>query len=119
MFAEKHQVNTVGGVSVNQDKTKTDGYSTIGFNNDFHVNPAFSLGFTEGQTPMYSKVKSRSASFFMNVNYSYANRYLMDFNVRSDGTSKFGANKRFSTTWAVGLAWNLHNEAFVKRLGDI
>lgn len=117
LFAEKHQVNTVGGVSVNQDKTKTDGYSTIGFNNDFHVNPAFSLGFTEGQTPMYSKVKSRSASFFMNVNYSYANRYLMDFNVRSDGTSKFGANKRFSTTWAVGLAWNLHNEAFVKRLG--
>lgn len=81
------------------------------------MNPAFSLGFTEGQTPMYSKVKSRSASFFMNVNYSYANRYLMDFNVRSDGTSKFGANKRFSTTWAVGLAWNLHNEAFVKRLG--
>lgn len=61
--------------------------------------------------------RSRSTSFFMNVNYSFMNRYLMDFNVRSDGTSKFGANKRFSTTWSVGLAWNLHNEEFMKSLG--
>ena len=40
----------------------------------------------------------------------------MDFNLRADGTSKFGANKRFSSTWAVGLAWNLHNEEFMRKL---
>lgn len=65
------------------------------------MNPAFSTGFTDGQKPNYSLERSRSTSFFMNVNYSFMNRYLMDFNVRSDGTSKFGANKRFSTTWSV------------------
>ena len=107
----------VGGWSFSENKNKRDGYSVVGFNDDLHMNPAFSTGFTDGQKPNYSLERSRSTSFFMNVNYSFMNRYLMDFNVRSDGTSKFGANKRFSTTWSVGLAWNLHNEEFMKSLG--
>lgn len=117
LFVEKHQVNVVGGWSFSENKSKRDGYSVVGFNDDLHMNPAFSTGFKDGQKPNYSLERSRATSFFMNVNYSFMNRYLMDFNMRSDGTSKFGANKRFSTTWSVGLAWNLHNEEFMKSLG--
>lgn len=50
----------------------------------------------------------------MNGGYVYDGRYLLDVNLRSDGTSVFGANKRFSTTWSVGLAWNVHREKFMK-----
>ena len=117
IFAEKHQVNFVGGWSFNEHKKKSDGYRVVGFNDDLHQNPAFSTGFSDGQKPNYSLSKSRSTSFFLNANYSFMNRYLMDFNFRTDGTSKFGANKRFSSTWAVGLAWNLHNEEFMRELG--
>ncbi len=116
LIADRHQVNAVGGMSINQVKTSRDGYLAIGFTSDLHINPAFSMGFTDGQKPSFAREKSRAASFFLNVNYSFANRYLMDVNVRSDGTSRFGANKRFSTTWAIGLAWNLHNENFMKAL---
>lgn len=116
IFAEKHQVNFVGGWSFNEHKKKSDGYRVVGFNDDLHQNPAFSTGFSDGQKPNYSLSKSRSTSFFLNANYSFMNRYLMDFNFRTDGTSKFGANKRFSSTWAVGLAWNLHNEEFMRKL---
>lgn len=116
IFAEKHQVNLVGGWSFNEHKKKSDGYRVVGFNDDLHQNPAFSTGFSDGQKPTYSLSKSRSTSFFLNANYSFMNRYLMDFNLRADGTSKFGANKRFSSTWAVGLAWNLHNEEFMRKL---
>ena len=114
IFIEKHQVNLVGGWSFNEQKS--DGYRVVGFNDDLHQNPAFSTGFSDGQKPTYSLSKSRSTSFFLNANYSFMNRYLMDFNLRADGTSKFGANKRFSSTWAVGLAWNLHNEEFMRKL---
>ncbi len=117
LIANKHQVNVVGGASINQTKSNRDGYYAVGFTSDLHINPAFSMGFTDGQKPSFAREKSRAASFFLNANYSFANRYLMDFNLRSDGTSRFGANKRFSTTWAVGLAWNLHNESFMKALG--
>ena len=116
IFIEKHQVNLVGGWSFNEHKKKSDGYRVVGFNDDLHQNPAFSTGFSDGQKPTYSLSKSRSTSFFLNANYSFMNRYLMDFNLRADGTSKFGANKRFSSTWAVGLAWNLHNEEFMRKL---
>lgn len=117
IFAERHQVNFVGGWSFNEHKKKSDGYMVVGFNDDLHQNPAFSTGFSDGQKPKYSLSKSRSTSFFLNANYSFMNRYLMDFNFRTDGTSKFGTNKRFSSTWAVGLAWNLHNEEFMRELG--
>lgn len=116
IFIEKHQVNLVGGWSFNEHKKKSDGYRVVGFNDDLHQNPAFSTGFSDGQKPTYSLSKSRSTSFFLNANYSFLNRYLMDFNLRADGTSKFDANKRFSSTWAVGLAWNLHNEEFMRKL---
>ena len=116
IFIEKHQVNLVGGWSFNEHKKKSDGYRVVGFNDDLHQNPAFSTGFSDGQKPTYSLSRSRSTSFFLNANYSFMNRYLMDFNLRADGTSKFGANKRFSSTWAVGLAWNLHNEEFMRKL---
>lgn len=47
-----------------------------------------------------------------NVNYSYDNRYYIDFNVRTDGSSQFGSSKRFAPFYSVGLGWNIHNENF-------
>ena len=119
IFKNIHQVNFVGGWSFSESRSESSGYSVVGFNDDFHKNPAYSTGFRENQKPTYSNDRRRSTSFFMNLNYSYDNRYLMDFNLRADGTSVFGSNKLFSTTWAVGLAWNVHNEEFIKKLGWI
>lgn len=58
------------------------------------------------------KAKHVPASFYLNGGYAYDNRYLLDFNYRSDGASMFGTNNRFRNTWSVGIGWNLHNEAF-------
>ena len=114
IFKNVHQVNFVGGWSFNESRTEAAGYNVVGFNDDFHKNPAYSTGFRENQKPTYSKNRRRSTSF---LNYAYNNRYLVDFNLRADGTSVFGSNKLFSKTWSVGLAWNVHNEEFVKKLG--
>jgi hypothetical protein len=37
-------------------------------------------------------------------------RYLFDFNYTTNGASQFGINDPFTTTWSVGLGWNIHNE---------
>lgn len=44
---------------------------------------------------------------------------MFDFNFRSDGSSVFGSNRRFTTTWSTGLAWNIHQEPFMKNLGHV
>lgn len=114
LFAEKHQVNAVGGWTFQQSNQRTGGYSTVGFVNDFYINPSFSAGYKEGTKPNYSKTESRGTSFYLTLNYAYDNRYLLDASYRADGSSIFGVNNLFTNTWSVGLAWNLHNEAFMR-----
>lgn len=114
VVAEKHQLNLIAGVSFNESNFSSKGFSGEGFPEGGFSSPGFINSYPEGDKPLYSEDKSRDASFYLNGGYSYDNRYMMDINLRSDGTSIFGVNKRFSTTWSVGLAWNLHNEKFIK-----
>ena len=110
-----HVLNAVAGFRAQEDSHLESGYSAYGFIDDSYSNPAFSTGYPEDQRkPKYKEYTSRSVSYYLNGGYSYKNRYLLDFNVRNDGSSVFGSNKKFTSTWAVGIAWNLHNEAFVK-----
>jgi TonB-linked SusC/RagA family outer membrane protein len=54
------------------------------------------------------------ASQFARVNYSFKDRYLFQASVRRDGSSKFGANKRYGTFPAFALGWKLTEEGFMK-----
>lgn len=113
LFAEKHQVNVVGGWNFASTRLINDAFKAIGFPDDNVPNPAFANQYASNSKPSYSESTSRSTSVYLNANYSYANRYLMDFNFREDGSSVFGTNKRYTGSWSVGIAWNLHNENFI------
>lgn len=119
VFKEKHQINAVLGASVNENSSETKRYSSEGFPNGGFTTPSFANSYPTSGKPNYSDYKKRGANFYFNGGYSYDNRYLMDVNYRLDGASVFGSNKQFTTTWAVGLAWNLHNEKFIKDNTDI
>ena len=49
----------------------------------------------------------------VNAGYSYDDRYLMDFSLRTSGSSVFGSSRKYNTTWSVGLGWNIHKEKFI------
>ena len=55
-------------------------------------------------------------SWFGILDYSYDSRYYLQASIRTDGSSRFGENKRWGTFWSVGLSWNAHNEAFMKNI---
>lgn len=109
-----HQINAVGGWNFSSRTQKNTGYEIFGFTSDLHQNPSFSEGFQQGDKPSYTDRISRSTSFYLNGNYSYRNRYLFDASLRMDGSSVFGSENLFTTTWAVGVGWNIHNEAWCK-----
>lgn len=119
LLADAHQINAVLGTSVRESKTISKGFSAVGFPEGNFTTPGFANQYPDNGKPSYYDAKSRSANFYFNGGYSYKNRYLLDANIRMDGTSVFGSNKKFTTTWAVGLAWNIHNEKFVKDHTDI
>ena len=110
-----HTVNVIAGAQMSENNLKSAAFTAIGYTSDQFSNPNFALGYPEGGKPRSSVTKSRSCSFYMNANYAYDMRYLLDFNLRSDGASVFGVNNPFSTTWSLGLAWNIHNEKFFKK----
>ena len=85
-----------------------------GFTDDQFGAPSFANGYPEGGKSTYSESQTRAASFYLNGGYSYDNRYLLDFNYRSDGASMFGTNNRFRNTWSVGVGWNIQNERFLR-----
>lgn len=116
LFAGKHMVNVVAGIRLDHNEQVTNGFSVRGFVDDNYPNPAFSNGYGTGARPSYGESERRSASYYTNLGYAYDNRYLVDGNFRSDGSSLFGVKNQFTTTWAAGLAWNIHNEKFMTNL---
>ncbi len=56
-------------------------------------------------------------SGFTQVRYNYADRYGVTGSVRLDGSSRFGANNRYGTFYALGGSWTLTEEPFFENLG--
>lgn len=66
--------------------------------------------------PVSGASSNRLASFFGNINYGFKDRYLLTFNFRADGSSKFKAANRWGYFPSAAAAWRLIEEDFVKNL---
>jgi len=58
-------------------------------------------------------------SFISRWSFAYQQKYLVNVSGRYDGSSRFGADTRFGFFPAVGVAWILSNEDFLKGREDI
>ena len=47
------------------------------------------------------------------INYAYDDKYLLQANVRRDGSSRFGENYRYGTFPSVSLGWRVSQEKFM------
>jgi TonB-linked SusC/RagA family outer membrane protein len=55
-------------------------------------------------------------SQFGRVNYDYADKYLFEFNLRRDGSSRFGSNFKYGIFPSFSLGWVLTQEKFMKTI---
>src|SRR3712207_9261695 len=55
------------------------------------------------------------ASLFARVSYDYGERYMAEFTVRRDGSSRFGSNNHYATFPSFSLGWNFINEQFMEQ----
>jgi TonB-linked SusC/RagA family outer membrane protein len=54
------------------------------------------------------------ASFFGRASYNYKSRYLLNSNIRYDGSSRFGPNNRWALFPSVSVGWRFSDESFFK-----
>lgn len=54
-------------------------------------------------------------SYIGRMEYSFKDRYLMNFTIRRDGSSRFGSQKKYGYFPSIGLAWKVNKEMFFQR----
>ena len=62
------------------------------------------------------KYQNSILSYFGRFNYDYLGRYLVEFNGRYDGSSKFLPENRWDFFWGVSAGWRLSEEPFMKNV---
>ncbi len=56
----------------------------------------------------------RSLYYTFSTHYAYKERYIADFTIRADGTTKFGPNNRWGYFPSFSLKWIISDEPFMK-----
>jgi TonB-linked SusC/RagA family outer membrane protein len=111
----KHGVGILVGNTLQSDVATFTGATGRGFaNNSFkQISSAATTTSSQGWS------KNTLASFFSKADYNYEGKYLIDFIIRADGSSRFGENNRWGYFPSVGAAWRLKNENFLKDVAFI
>lgn len=97
--------NTIQGVELKN-------VSATGTN--FPNNAYTQISSAATQTASQFKSDSGLLSFFSRVDYNYDRRYYLEATIRADGSSKFGENNKWGYFPAVGAAWRIKEESFLK-----
>lgn len=113
-FAGKHDVFGTLQYNISEFTFEEITMSTEGYPNSNMTSPGFARSYSTTSTPKAKDGLNRNLGFLLTGGYSYDNRYMADATIKFSGSSVFGTNNRWGTFWSAGVAWNMHNEAFMK-----
>lgn len=120
-----HDVNVIVGSELRGTKYTGVNVTGYGWTPTFgeRFMPVYTDRFLSGyarNTPTNTNNISRVASFYGSATYTYDNRYVANFNIRSDGANKFGSNPKYRwlPTWSVAAKWMLTQEHFLEHFAD-
>jgi TonB-linked SusC/RagA family outer membrane protein len=109
-LADRHRVTAILGY----DQTAADWDRVGGFREVFYSNDLREINAgdasRDGNTGTSYQWRLRSG--FGRLAYGYDDRYLLEFNARYDGSSRFAEGNRFGWFPAVSAAWRISQEAF-------
>ena len=72
---------------------------------------------SKNPTATGNKFQWRMLSYFGRVNYAFDGKYLAEFNLRADASSRFAKGNRWGYFPSVSAGWRLSEEGFIKNLG--
>lgn len=111
-FKGKHYFKAMVGYNYEQRTSKTVTASRNGLmNQDTDV---FNFALGDVMETSSSGSKWRVAGLFARVNYAYDDRYLLEFDARYDGSSKFPGNSQWGFFPSGSAAWRISQEPWWK-----
>ncbi|MGN0047419.1 MAG: SusC/RagA family TonB-linked outer membrane protein [Bacteroides sp.] len=113
--AKGHTLKSMAGFQCEQSSMQSMQGSKNGI-----VGEVPTLG-TAQHNPYVSGDKQRwtTAGWFSRINYDYRDRYLLEFNLRRDGASRFSKEHRWNWLPSFSVGWNLAYEPFFRRMASV
>lgn len=98
-----YQINTTSGATVRGDK----------YTDDALLQTITNAGVV---TATDSRATYKYAGVFARINFNWADKYILNFNGRRDGSSRFGLDSRFGNFYSIGAAYNISDELWAKNI---
>lgn len=122
---EKHQINAVAGLTVQQTKSEIlqlSGQNVIRDGEEFwYIQPSYIIDEANNINMLSSIFNGvdpnqyyNMVSYLGRVVYSYDDTYTATLTLRRDGSSKFSEENRWGTFPSVAFGWNLDRESFMQ-----
>jgi TonB-linked SusC/RagA family outer membrane protein len=89
------------------------------FSSDYYTWTALQLGNKDYQSMSSSEEKTFLESLIGRLNYSFKGKYLAQFTIRRDRSSKFAEGNRDAVFPGGSVGWRISDEPFLKDLGFI
>jgi TonB-linked SusC/RagA family outer membrane protein len=138
MFGKNHEhiINAMGGYEVRSNQY--DGYTDVEYG--YYPDRGLAISYEydtstsgnvsnvsgansslEKHTVSRSKQSSNTISGFATLVYGYKNRYILNANIRTDASNRFGqyTNHKWLPVWSLSARWKVNDEAIFKDMNWI
>ena len=110
---DRHSIGVMAGYEDYSYEWENEGASRLNYNlNNF---PYLNLGPEDFQYNSGTAGHNAYRSVFGRVMYSWADRYMLQANIRSDGSSRFASGHRWGTFPSVSAGWVISEESWFNK----
>ncbi|PKA97496.1 LOW QUALITY PROTEIN: TonB-linked SusC/RagA family outer membrane protein [Flavobacteriaceae bacterium MAR_2009_75] len=111
-FGENHNFGALLGMSFQEWQYERTGLDGMFFPSD-NVRTLNAAGTISNQD-VNILTEHSLLSYFGRMSYDYSGRYLLEVNLRADGSSRFGEDNRFGYFPSASVGWRFSDEKFLR-----
>lgn len=116
VFSTEDQLNVIAGMEIRS--VHNEGLDNLipGYFRDRGEGFYVSKNTLELISPKRTNTMTNALSLFSTATYSYAGKYILNGNIRTDASNRFGqyANQRFLPVWSIAGRWNAGSEKWLQ-----
>jgi TonB-linked SusC/RagA family outer membrane protein len=113
-FSEHHRLDVMAGISHEENDFEEFSAGRTNFITDDGWE--LDLGSTDNMTNNGGGYHWAIESVFSRISYSFKDKYLIEANLRYDGSSRFDRDTRWGLFPGASLGWRISEEAFMQNL---
>lgn len=110
-----HQLQMMAQFEVNTTTSSSQSHSTSGVTGGI-TDPTVN-GYLTGASS--GTGKGHSAAALASMHYAFGSKYVFDFTLRADGSTRFGSGNKWGFFPGISGRWNISDEAFFKPLKKV